>query len=119
MAIDIFAIGLILYELRFGEYFFKTYRDDFHQLAVMHVLIEPMSEKMAREGRLKAPHLFKVLNDDKIVLRPRAVMDDDEFTYFLNLRRTRNVSLSLFCDTLPETDPLHLMTISSTEQIQG
>lgn len=62
MAIDIFAIGLILFELHLGERFLQDCWDDFHVLAIMHILVGPMPEKMAREGRNSVPHMFMVLN---------------------------------------------------------
>lgn len=48
---------------------------------------------MAREGRNSVPHMFMVLNGDKAVLNARAVVNDDEFRYLVEVRRYRNVHL--------------------------
>lgn len=93
-AIDIFAVALILFELRFGEPFVLGCRgDDQHQLAIFHLLIGPMSDKMAREGARNNPDLFKKNKEGKLIINVRRFMDEEERNRYIVERRRRKVSI--------------------------
>ena len=90
---DIFAVAVILYNLRFGEDFFNHPQNPEHQIAVMHFLLGRMPASMAEAGMHSKPHLFKTGPDGKSVLDRRKVMTDEEANSLMKERGFRDVRL--------------------------